>query len=77
MESKEAADLCDGAAATDEVWVVGVDVGVLAVYEVSDHPLCWLCATVHIFLNSLHEACLLHRKMLRITCVFTLMILQQ
>ena len=77
MELKEAADLCDGAAATNEVWVVGVDVGVLTVYEVSNHTLRWLCATVHIFLNSLHQACLLHWKMLSITGAFSEMIWQQ
>ena len=72
-----AADLCNGTAATDEVWVVSIDVGVLAVHEVSNHTLCWLCATVHIFLNSLHQACLLHWIMLKTTRAFSELIWQQ
>ena len=49
-------DLRDGAAASDEVCVVGVDVGVLALNDVPDHALGRLGSAVHKLLHSLDQA---------------------
>ena len=50
------ADLGDGAAAADEVCVVSVDVGVLALDDVPDHALGRLRSAVHKVLHRLHQA---------------------